>query len=122
MEAEKKRYYISVTHHLIQDVRNDSTEFEVFITDDELTKLKDQMDELNKDDEYTFKRAIVPFKSADHDESTEEFDDKLIGVYAYLYKLGDEETKRTIDEMNILSKLHHTDYNDEGYEGSPLNK
>lgn len=122
MENDKKRYYISVTHNLIQDMPNDSTEFEVMMTDGQVTKLRDQMDELIKDDEYTFKRAFVPFKSADHDDATEQFDDKLIGVYAYLHDIGDDETKRMIDELNILPKLHQTDYHDDGYDGSPLNK
>ncbi|MWV45723.1 hypothetical protein GRF59_19085 [Paenibacillus sp. HJL G12] len=122
MENDKKRYYISVTHNLIQDVPNDSTEFELMLTDDQVTRLRDQMDELTKDDEYTFKRAFVPFKSADHDDATEQFDEKLLGLYAYLYEVGDEETKRMIEELNVLPKLHQTDYHDEGYEGSPLNK
>ncbi|WP_136608050.1 hypothetical protein [Paenibacillus dokdonensis] len=122
MENDKKRYYISVTHNLIQDVPNDSTEFEVMMTDEQVTRLRDQMDELIKDDEYTFKRAFVPFKSADHDDATEQFDDKLIGVYAYLHDIGDDETRRMIDELNILPKLHQTDYHDDGYDDSPLNK
>ncbi|MEC0240839.1 hypothetical protein P4H66_13365 [Paenibacillus dokdonensis] len=122
MENDKKRYYISVTHNLIQVVPNDSTEFEVMMTDEQVTRLRDQMDELIKDDEYTFKRAFVPFKSADHDDATEQFDDKLIGVYAYLHDIGDDETRRMIDELNILPKLHQTDYHDDGYDDSPLNK
>ncbi|GIP28181.1 hypothetical protein J23TS9_33110 [Paenibacillus sp. J23TS9] len=122
MENDKQRYYISVTHNLIQVVPNDSTEFEVMMTDEQVTRLRDQMDELIKDDEYTFKRAFVPFKSADHDDATEQFDDKLIGVYAYLHDIGDDETRRMIDELNILPKLHQTDYHDDGYDDSPLNK
>ncbi|MEC0373380.1 hypothetical protein P9847_02755 [Paenibacillus chibensis] len=122
MEQGKKRYYISVTHNLIQDVPGDSTEFEMMLTDDQVTDLRDRMNELIKDDEYTFRRAFVPYKSADHDDAMEEFDEKLIGLYAYLHQIGDEDTKRLIDEMNILPKLHQTDYHDDGYDGSPLNK
>lgn len=122
MEQGKKRYYISVTHNLIQDVPGDSTEFEMMLTDDQATDLRDRMNELIKDDEYTFRRSFVPYKSADNDDATEEFDEKLIGLYAYLHQIGDEDTKRLIDEMNILPKLHQTDYHDDGYDGSPLNK
>lgn len=122
MENDKRRYYISVTHNLIQDVPNDSAEFEMMLTDEQVASLKDQMDALIKDDEYTFKRAFVPYKSADHDDATEEFDEKLIGLYAYLYEIGDEKTRQLIERMNILPKLHQTDYHDDGYDGSPLNK
>ncbi|GAB6992102.1 hypothetical protein [Paenibacillus pini] len=122
METEKKMYYISVSHNLIQDVPNDSAEFRVMMTQDEVTNLRDQMSALIKDDEYTFRRAFVPFKSADHDDATHQFDDELIGVYQYLYDLGDAETKRLIDQMNVLEKLEDTDYHDKGYENSPLNK
>ncbi|MGF7050809.1 hypothetical protein J2T13_005359 [Paenibacillus sp. DS2015] len=118
----KKTYYVSVAHNLIQDIPNDSTEFTVLGTDDEVSILRDKMSSLIKDDEYTFKRAFVPFKSADHDDSTNLFDDKMIELYAYIYQLGDEDTKRGIHEMNLLPKLLNTDYNDKGYDDSPFNK
>ncbi|GIO34455.1 MULTISPECIES: hypothetical protein [Paenibacillus] len=122
MDTEKKRYYISVSHHLIQDVPHDSAEFEVMMTEAEMSKLKDKLEDLNQEDENTFKRAFIPFKSADHDEAPQGYNDKLIDVYAYLYEIGDEHTKRTIEGMNILGKMQHTDYNNEGYDDSPFNK
>jgi len=122
MDTDKRRYYISVSHHLIQEAPYESAEFEVAMTEAEKTKLKDKLDDLNQEDEYTFKRAFIPYKSADHDDAPQEFNDKLIDVYAYLYEIGDEKTKRTIEEMNILGKMRNTDYNHEGYEDSPLNK
>ncbi|MEI0740199.1 hypothetical protein VQ056_32320 [Paenibacillus sp. JTLBN-2024] len=122
MDTDKKRYYISVSHHLIQDAPYESAEFEVLMTEAEKTKLMDKLEDLNREDEYTFKRAFIPYKSADHDDAPQEFNDKLIDVYAFLHDIGDEKTKRTIEGMKILGKMRHTDYDHEGYEDSPLNK
>jgi len=122
MDTDKKRYYISVSHQLIQDVPNDSAEYEVLMTETEVSKLRDLLEDLTKEDEYAFKRTFVPYKSADHDDAADEYNDRLIAVYAYLHEIGDEKTRRTIEDMNILGKMQHTDYHDKGYEGSPLNK
>lgn len=122
MENFTNTYYVSVHHQLIQDIPNDSTEFTVIMNTEELALLRNQMSELAKDDEYSFKRAVVPYKSADHDDATQQFDDKILDVYKAIYHYGDEATKRAITEMNILPKLKNTNYHDKGYEQSPFNK
>lgn len=122
MMNDQKIYYVSVAHNLIQDVPNDSNEFVVRMNDEQLTKLRDLMDEVSQSDKYAFKRTFVPFKSADHDDAAEEFDDRTIELYTYLYQYGDEKTKKLIDSMNIISKMEDTGYDDPGYEDSPLNK
>lgn len=122
METSTKTYYVSVHHQLIQDIPNDSTEFTVLMNNEELALLRNQMSELAKDDEYSFRRAFVPYKSADHDEATQQFDDKILEVYKAIYRYGDPVTKQTITEMNILPKLKNTNYHDKGYEQSPFNK
>ncbi|WP_433945313.1 hypothetical protein [Paenibacillus sp. SN-8-1] len=123
MSTAKTRYYVSVTHHLIQDVQNESAEYEVYLDDEELGLLRDKLDDLSKEDEYTLKRAPVPYKSADKDEATDSYNDKLIDVYEYLHQIGDEKTRRAIESLGVLGKLEHSDYDHKGYgEGSPTNK
>ncbi len=122
METPTKTYYVSVHHQLIQDIPDDSTEFTVFMNNEELAQLRNQMSELAKDDEYSFRRAFVPYKSADHDDATQQFDDKILEVYKAIYRYGDPLTKQTITEMNILPKLKNSNYHDKGYEQSPFNK
>lgn len=122
MVTPNRTYYVSVNHQLIQDVPNDSTEFTVIMNDEEITGLRNQMSELAKDDEYSFKRSFVPYKSADHDDATQQFDEKIIDVYATIYQAGDDSTKQTIATMNILPKLRNTNYDHKGYQGSPFNK
>ncbi|WP_410513298.1 hypothetical protein PaeBR_02210 [Paenibacillus sp. BR2-3] len=79
-------------------MRNEAGEFEVWLTDEELSALQDRLNELDKDDEYSFRRAFVPYKSADHDDAIEQFDEKTIRVYQYLRDYGTDETRKTIDE------------------------
>lgn len=123
MAPDKTPYYVSVTHRLIQEVPNDSSEFEVFLDGEELEQLRDKIAQLSNKDEYTFKRAPVPYKSADHDEAPDQFDRSLIELYVMLYRTGSERTRNTILKMGILDNLAKTDYNHPGYDGgSPLNK
>ena len=122
MMTDQKRYYVSVAHNLIQDVPNDSNEFVVNMDDEQLAKLKDLLDGVSGDDKYAFKRSFVPYKSADHDDAAEQFDDRTIELYTHLYLYGDEKTRKTIEEMNIIPKMQDTGYDHPGYENSPLNK
>lgn len=118
-----KRYFVSVNHGLIQEVRGDSNEFEVLLSDEELTVLQDLLKGLAGEDEYAFRRAVVPYKSADHDDGAEQFDDATIRLFQYLHDRGTGETRRLIEEMNVLQRLENTGYQDEGYGGgSPTNK
>ncbi|WP_339848450.1 hypothetical protein MKY42_03035 [Paenibacillus sp. FSL W7-1088] len=118
----KKHYYVSVTHNLIEQTKNESTPFEVMVNDEQLNRLKDLMKVLEDEDAYTLQRAPVPYKSADHDEATEQFSDGMTLLYTFLYDHGTSDTRQAIESMNVLSRLQDTDYDDPGYENSPLNK
>ncbi|MFC3750159.1 hypothetical protein [Paenibacillus sp. GCM10012306] len=111
----KKRYFVSAAHGVIQNIRNESNEFEVYLNNEELTILKDLLTGLESDDDYTFLRAFVPFKSADHDDAAQEFDDQTIALYRYLYEHGSNDTQQMIKSLNVLTKLENTAYQDEGY-------
>ncbi|OBZ10510.1 hypothetical protein A8L34_18100 [Bacillus sp. FJAT-27264] len=120
---QKKRYFVSAAHVVIQNIRNESNEFEVHLNDEELTILQDLLTNLESDDDYTFRRAFVPFKSADHDDAAQEFDDQTIALYRYLYEHGSNDTRQMIKSLNVLTKLENTAYQDKGYGGgTPLNK
>lgn len=116
MTNDKKTYYVSVNHNLIQDVPNDSNEYVVYMDDEEVSKLRGLLYEVS------FKRTFVPYKSADHDDAAEQYDERTINLYHFLHEHGDERTRKTIEDMNIIGKLTDTGYDDPGYEDSPLNK
>lgn len=120
--VEKKHYYVSVTHNLIEQSRNESTPFEVVLDDEELARLKELMELAENDDAYTLQRAPVPYKSADHDDASERFAKGLALLYAFLHHHGTLPTRQAIEDMNVLDRLRDTDYDDPGYEQSPMNK
>ncbi|MFS0873235.1 hypothetical protein [Paenibacillus xylanilyticus] len=122
MQDGKTHFYVSVTHNLIEQTKNESTPFEVMVDDEELNQLKDLMKVLEDDDAYTLQRAPVPYKSADHDEATEQFSDGMTLLYSFLYDHGTSHTRQAIKSMNVLLRLQDTDYDDPGYENSPMNK
>jgi hypothetical protein len=122
-EKPKTSYFVSVNHGLIQEVRNDSNEFEVLVSEEELTVLQDLLQDLEREDNYAFRRAAVPYKSADHDEAADQFDDGTLRLFRYLHRVGSRETQQTIEQLDVLPKLENTGYQDKGYgEGSPTNK
>jgi len=123
LTSPKKNYYISVTHRLVQEVPNESTEFEVLLDEEDLSVLRDKIGEMAKEDEYTLKRAPVPYKSADHDEAPDRFNRRLTEIYVLLYRNGTAKTREAIMNMGVLSNLSNTDYDHPGYNGgSPLNR
>jgi hypothetical protein len=120
---DKKQYFVSVNHGLIQDVRNETGAYEVWLTAEELTDLQDRLKALQQDDEYSFRRAFVPYKSADHDDAIDQFDEKTVRLYENLRQYGTKETQKIIDELGVIPKLENTGYQDKGYgDGSPTNK
>lgn len=122
-DSNRKRYFVAVNHGLIQETRNESNEYEVLLSGEELTVLQDLLNELSREDDYAFRRAFVPYKSADHDDAAEQFDDATIRVFQYLHDHGTAETRRQIEGLNVLQKLENAGYEDEGYgSGSPTNK
>lgn len=112
----KQRYYISVSQGIIQQERQSESEFTILATEEEANKLDMLMDFQRSAEQKTFARAPIPYKSADHDKATEQFSKEMIDLYAYIYELGDAQAKQHIEQMNILNKLHRTDYNHRGYE------
>lgn len=122
MDNAKRTFYVSVRNNLFQKEPDESTEFTVQVNEEEEKKLRDQLIEMGKEEKYTFKRAFVPYKSADHDDATNQFDNQMIELYTTIYELGDETTRQTIKEMKVLPKLHDTNYDHKGYDDSSLTK
>ncbi|MDP9701015.1 hypothetical protein SAMN05720606_10650 [Paenibacillus polysaccharolyticus] len=122
MQEGKQHLYVSVTHNLIERTRNESTPFEVLVDDGQLATLQDLMKVLEEGDDYSLQRAPVPYKSADHDDGNERLTDGVTMLYTFLYDHGTTETRQAIEDMDVLPKLQNTDYDDPGYENSPMNK
>jgi hypothetical protein len=112
---DKERYYVSVSAHTITKEPSMTDQLTVLATEKELDHLETLLQQEEDNDDHTSLRAIIPYKSADHDPSTNKYNDNLISIYRYIHKIGTVETKRHIEYMDIIRDLKNTDYNDPGY-------
>ncbi|WNS41746.1 hypothetical protein [Paenibacillus sp. MMS20-IR301] len=110
-----KRYFVSVNHGLVQDMPSGEHEFEVLLSGEELNVLQDLLKELASSDDFAFRRAFIPYKSADHDSAAGQFDDATLRIFQYLHGHGTDETRQLIEALGVLPKLGNTGYQDEGY-------
>lgn len=114
--SEKQIYYVSVSSKKIEYQPDSNEQLTVTATVDEIDELQQLLDQVQLDDEKIQLRAPIPFKSADHDETTDKYNEDIIKVYDAIYELGTDETRAHIQEMNILRKIQDTDYNYPGYD------
>jgi hypothetical protein len=118
----KTIYYVSVATGIIEqkqameDSANLTHEFVVEATEAEINTLRALFEKQAITEETTFKRAPIPYKTADHDPASEEFNGDILNIYRYLYEIGSAETKQHIEKMGILPRLLSPDYHHEGYE------
>ena len=112
---KRTNYFVSVGTRSVQTDIPDAGYLEVLATDEELDRLQELLRRSETLDEHTHLTAPIPYKSNDHASAGQEYNDNLVGLYAYIYTIGTEETKRHIERMNILEKLQDTDYNLPGY-------
>lgn len=108
--------FVSVSNKSLDREASMNEQFEVRGTEEEIETLRQMLEQLELDDEVTQIRAPIPYKSADHDKATDQFNDDLLKLYQFIYKLGTDKTKAHIHDMNILNKLQNTDYEYPGYE------
>ncbi|MCM3129365.1 MULTISPECIES: hypothetical protein [unclassified Paenibacillus] len=118
----KQPYYVSITQKLIHQDSSESSDYEVHLDEEQLSILQDMLTTMDQEDRYTLQRTPVPYKSADHDDANDEFTVQLKELYQFIYDAGTDDTRSEIRRLRILGKLDHTDYDNKGYENSPLNK
>lgn len=114
--STRNTLYVSVSNKSLDRDASMNEQLEVRGTEEELEKLRQMLEQLQRDDEVTQLRAPIPYKSADHDKASDQFNDDLFKLYQFIYNLGTDKTKAHIHDMNILKKLQNTDYEDSGYE------
>ncbi|WP_256759050.1 hypothetical protein [Cohnella sp. WQ 127256] len=118
---DKERYYASVSASIVSKEPLLTDQLTIMATEEERDHLLELLNQEQKAIEQTYLRAHLPYKSADHDKSTNQYNDKLIEIYRYIYKIGTIETKRHIEYMDILQELRTTDYYHPGYGHQDIN-
>lgn len=112
---EKERYYVSVSTGMINKEPALTDQLTIMATETERDNLQTLLDREKTADDKTHVKAPIPYKSADHDSATNEFNDSLVEVYRYIYQIGTVETRRHIEYMDILEELRTPDYHHQGY-------
>jgi hypothetical protein len=98
----KRTYYVSLTQGEISQIPTAESMFIVTATTEEIHYLRKLFEDMYTSDWASYWRAQVPFLEYHHDEENDEYDQALQTAYAYMYKLGNDETKQHIKGMGIL--------------------
>jgi hypothetical protein len=112
---DKLRYYVSVSAGIVGTEPALTDQLTVLATDEERNHLIALLERERKALESTYVRAPIPYKSADHDSATNRYNDSMIEIYRFIYRIGTIETKRHIEYMDILRELRTPDYRHPGY-------
>ncbi|WP_373231414.1 hypothetical protein [Cohnella sp.] len=102
LESNRKTYYVAVgAGQILEDREAAAFEFAIRANEDELTKLQELFEELqDADEDNAFRFSGWPSVSDNPEDPT--YNALFKDIYKQLYKLGNEETKRHIESMNIL--------------------
>ncbi|UOQ46429.1 hydrolase [Halobacillus salinarum] len=103
---EKKKYNINLGTREISvnhDANND--DFAIYATEDEALKLREVFNEIYNSDVRSFFRAHVPAEPYHYDQANDEYDEGMAAAFRMIYELGDEGTKKQIEEMDVLKDL-----------------
>ncbi|WP_233567150.1 hypothetical protein [Cohnella endophytica] len=112
---DKQRYYVSVSACMIGTEPSLTDQLTILATKEERDQLLRLLEKEQKRTEETYLRAQIPYKSADRDKATRKYNDALIDIYRFIYRVGTIETRRHIEYMDILEELRTPDYRQKGY-------
>jgi len=102
MYMERKAYFISLDKRTIKDVSvPDTTEYEVWITPDELKRFEMLFRESDKNDSWfaLVDLPLKPFAEEEVDDMRREDHENLMKVYQFIYHYGTRETRRKLKEV-----------------------
>ncbi|CAM3739150.1 hypothetical protein COLU111180_05980 [Cohnella lubricantis] len=100
---ERKTYYVAVgAGQVLEDKEAAPFEFAIRANDEELNKLQEKFEELSSVDEASMVHFTNSHIHANLERANEDYESQLKNIYAYLYELGTDETKRHIEANHIL--------------------
>jgi hypothetical protein len=103
---DKNKYWVSVgDQEIVPEGETVNNEFEIEATDQEITELRGQLDDLVKADTELLTRAATPYEplpEPNQEVKNVSYDDQLKNVYRLIHQLGVPETKNHIEEMHVI--------------------
>lgn len=96
---EKSTYYVSLVGQMISQSPDASAwDFKILAEPDEIRQLRALFDHLYSADVKGYVRSHIPFLEYHHDQPNDETDRTANQIYSLLYDLGDENTRKFIND------------------------
>lgn len=103
---EKRKYYVAVeSGQILEDQGAASYELEIEATDQEFEQLKKILSKKNVENIGLFIDPHIPTEWDEVESDVQSYNDYLIQAYEQLYKLGTAETRKHIEENQIIQKI-----------------
>ncbi|QDP40932.1 hydrolase [Radiobacillus deserti] len=100
---ERKKYYVNIGTQEISQVQvGDNDEFIIFASDEEVYQLREMMNQMYNADIRSFWRSHVPIAPYHNDTSNDTFDDGMVEAFRMIHDLGDDTTRKHIENMGVL--------------------
>src|SRR5690242_7608306 len=101
---EKETYYVTVdgTIHSEKLIDDAPYDFEVQATEAEINNLQELFQQTYNIDWDTFVQANLPYQTEERQKASTDADQKIKEIYTAIYRLGNEETKRSIESLGLL--------------------
>ncbi|MBM7648322.1 hypothetical protein JOC78_001264 [Bacillus ectoiniformans] len=112
MDEQRREYYVDPGSKEVLPNTEGEGHFRIMATEQEAAHIRSAFNKEYNAELETFVRAHVPFLDYSNDKADDHYDRELITVYALIYKFGDAEARRHIDEMGILGKYKLNDLKD----------
>src|SRR5699024_4311855 len=104
LHMEKMKYYVKMQSRAFSQLpQHNNTAFNIHATKEEVTFLRQRLDNVHKADTSSLWRSHVPIMPYDHDQSNDNHDEALLGAWQMIYELGDETAQQFIIENNLLT-------------------
>jgi hypothetical protein len=107
---EKNKYWVNVRdQEIVPQGETVNYEFEIEATDEEVTELRERLDQLVEVDTKLLNRAKTPYEPLpEHDQEIKNapYDERLLDVYRLIHQLGVPKTRIHIEEMNIMDTIN----------------
>lgn len=102
MTENKNTYYITVgTGEISQSATASRWDYKITATNEEINELRSYFKQNYSTEWQSFVRAHIPFLEYHNDKENDEYDEIMSKVYELLYKLGDDETRKHIEDMGF---------------------
>src|SRR5699024_10708601 len=103
-DMEKKKYYVNMQSREISQIPYlNNTAFTFHATKEEVSFLRQRLENVHKADSSAFWRSHVPSMSYHQYEPNDKDDEAMSAVWQMIYDLGDETAQLFIEEHNLLT-------------------